>query len=146
MTCRLTIDTVCIIVIIIFVTINIEILMKDDERNGQPYYCDCFVLMSRLSLALSGLKPICNGKKEQKIEEICYNNGLRALNFVIYLFVCSFILFFFFFCGCLVSRATQCYIKPLCWRKPVRIKPLGPALAQLCRRFLKKREILTRRL
>ena len=53
--------------------------MKDDERNGQPYYCDCFV-----------------GKKEQKIEEICYNNGLRAHNFVIYLFVCSFIIIFFF--------------------------------------------------
>ena len=108
--------------------IDLTILMKDDERNGQPYYCDCFV-----------------GKKEQKIEEICYNNGLRARNFVIYLFVSSFIIFFFF-CGCLVSRATQCYRKPLCWRKPVRIKPLGSALAQLCRRFLKKREILTRRL
>ena len=59
--------------------IDLTILMKDDERNGQPYYCDCFV-----------------GKKEQKIEEICYNNGLRARNFVIYLFVCSFIFFFFF--------------------------------------------------
>ena len=30
-------------------------------------------------------------------------------------------------------------------REPVRIKPLGSTLAQLCRRFLKKREILTRR-
>ena len=30
-------------------------------------------------------------------------------------------------------------------REPVRIKPLGSALAQLCRRFWKKREILTRR-
>ena len=30
-------------------------------------------------------------------------------------------------------------------REPVQIKPLGSALAQLCRRFLKKPEILTRR-
>ena len=39
---------------------------------------------------------VLSEKKEQKIEEICYNNGLRARNFVIYLFVCSFIIFFFF--------------------------------------------------
>ena len=39
---------------------------------------------------------VLSEKKEQKIEEICYNNGLRARNFVIYLFVCSFIFFFFF--------------------------------------------------
>ena len=41
-TYRFTIDTVCIIFIIIFVIINIYIIvcqlknMKDDKRNGQP--------------------------------------------------------------------------------------------------------------
>ena len=51
-TYRFTIDTVCIIFIIIFVIINIYVIvcqlknMKDDKRNGQPYYYDCFVLLS----------------------------------------------------------------------------------------------------
>ena len=55
LTCHFTIDNVCIIVPIIFVVINIFIIicwlkkMKDYKRNGQPYYCDCFVFLSALS-------------------------------------------------------------------------------------------------
>ena len=77
--------------------------------------------------------------------------SLRAFNFVIYLFIYLSIGFFlrisFLSRNAILQKTIMLtYLKRSGGqREPVRIKPFGSALAQLCRHFLKKPEILTRR-
>ena len=118
-----------------------------------------FCLVECTQLSFVRIKTNFRRKKESKIKEKCYQITVSFF-FVFrfqYLYERLILLFIFlsirccccFFCGCLFSRATQSYRKTIMLtylklgggqREPVRIKPLGSALARLCRHFFQKRE------
>ena len=117
-----------------------------------------FCLVECTQLSFVRIKTNLRRKKESKIKEKYYQITVSFFfvfrfqylyeRLILYLFFYPFVVVVFF-CGCLFSRATQSYRKTIMLtylklgggqREPVRIKPLGSALARLCRHFFQKRE------